>query len=416
MTTTIQATALPYSLADDAPFQLTVFFTHKLVGGQVQLSDYPAAADWVNTLAAGTLSLTTSVNPATPLPLRVVSQPDAAAWAGALPPDTPVAGFPEPKLSEADWHTNPASRLSDHAVDLHLAAITAAPTRRPPLAGNAVAGGLLTTLAALDQDGPLARLLREEKGRGQRAAQLAGRRLRDALTTIGPLTGPENSDQGHDRGYIPDPPAYQSEIIDVDSPIQVLLEDPDADNRLTKRLDGLVGKNLAGNPNLQLMVDAHAMRRYYERPEQPHPVDPPVGTPSGADDRAHRAARRGRQHRGRGADPARPADRRRPDHVEGGAGVTAAAAVRHVVQLPGAGGRPGRQLGAAGGHAAASPGPSGTRGAGRGPRAPRAGRRRLRPARRRRHQRGVAALAGRGARVRPDGDADLRAAHRAAVG
>ena len=32
MSTTLQATALPYSLADDAPFQLSVFFTHQLVG------------------------------------------------------------------------------------------------------------------------------------------------------------------------------------------------------------------------------------------------------------------------------------------------------------------------------------------------------------------------------------------------
>ena len=35
MPTTVLATALPHSLADDAPFQLTVFMTHKLVGRRV---------------------------------------------------------------------------------------------------------------------------------------------------------------------------------------------------------------------------------------------------------------------------------------------------------------------------------------------------------------------------------------------
>ncbi|HSK32984.1 MAG TPA: hypothetical protein VK903_05830, partial [Propionicimonas sp.] len=293
MPTTVQATALPYSLADDAPFQLTVFFTHKLTGGQTLLAAYPAAADWVGTLAGCTLTLTTSLDPATPIPLRVVTSPDAAAWAAVLPPDTPVDSFPEPRLSEETWRTNPASRMSDHAVDLHLAAITAAPARKPPLSGDPVAGGLLQTLAALDQDGPLSRLLREESVRARRDLLLPGQRLRDTLTTIGPLTGPEDVDpeRGH-RGEIGPPPPYQSEIPNTASPIQLLLDDPDADDRVTTRLDGLVGQNLAGNPGLQLIVDAHAMRRYYERPEQPQQAprtepDPDATPPPRPDRPAH---------------------------------------------------------------------------------------------------------------------------------
>ena len=145
MPTTVLATALPHSLADDAPFQLTVFVTHKLIDGPAEatLADFPAAADWVTTLAGCTLTLTTSLDPNAPLPLRMVSAPDAAAWAAVLPPTIPVGAFPTPKLSDETWRTNPASRMSDHAVDLHLAAITAAPTRRPGLAGDPVAGGLL---------------------------------------------------------------------------------------------------------------------------------------------------------------------------------------------------------------------------------------------------------------------------------
>ncbi|HEY0519144.1 MAG TPA: hypothetical protein VGC84_06590 [Ilumatobacteraceae bacterium] len=272
MTTTILATGLPHSLADDAPFQLTVFITHKLIDGPADatLADFPAAADWVNTLAGCTLTLSTSLDPNATLALRVVSNPDAASWVAVLPPTIPVDPFPTPTLSGETWRTNPASRMSDHAVDLHVAAMTAAPLRRPGLAGDPVAGALLDTFANLDQGGPLRRLLDDAPSRARRALQLPAQRLRDALTTIGPLTQIDETDQerGHGRELPPLPP-YQSTIVDQPSAVQVLLDDPEADLRVTRQLDGLVGQDLSGNPQLQMIVDAHAMRRYYERPEQP---------------------------------------------------------------------------------------------------------------------------------------------------
>lgn len=270
MPTTVLATALPYSLADDAPFHLTIFITHKLTGGGALLSGYPAAADWPGTLAGCTLMLTTSLNPGTALPLRVVSAADTGSWAAVLPPGTPVATFPTPVLSGETWRTNPASRMSDHAVDLQLAAITAAPALKPGLATDPVAGGLLETLANLDERGALRRLLRDAPARSRRALQVPAQRLRDALATIGPLTDPEDADpeRGHGRELPPLPP-YQSEMADNPSPVQVLLDDPNADLRVTRNLDRLIGRDLSANPQLQLMVDAHAMRRYYERPEQP---------------------------------------------------------------------------------------------------------------------------------------------------
>ena len=284
MTTTVMATALPYSLADDATFQLTIFFTHKLVGESTALSDYPAAVDWPTTLAGCTLGLTTSLAPATTLPLRVVSAPHSTAWTAVLPADrTTVAGFPTPRLSEETWRTNPASRMSDHAIDLQLAAITASPARRPGLQNDPVAEGLLETLANLDQRGPLRRLLNEAPQRARRDSQLPARRLKDTLATLGPLTEPEDLDpeRGHGRELPPLPP-YQSEITPVDSPVQILLDDPDADLRVTRQLDGLVGQDLSQDPQLQLIVDAHAMRRYYERPEQPQQKPRPEPDPNAA--------------------------------------------------------------------------------------------------------------------------------------
>ena len=64
--------------------------------------------------------------------------------------------------------------MSDHAVDLHLAAVTASPARRPRLAGDPVAGALLETMADLDRRGPLRRLLDDAAGRTRRDAAAAG--------------------------------------------------------------------------------------------------------------------------------------------------------------------------------------------------------------------------------------------------
>ncbi|WP_282947977.1 hypothetical protein [Cellulomonas endometrii] len=287
MPTTLLATALPHSLADDAPFHLTVFVTHKLVAGPGEpaaptLADFPPAADWVGTLAGCTLTLRTSLGAA--LPLRVVSAPDAGAWSAALPPGTRVAAFPAPAVSDAPWRTLPASRMSDHAVDLHLAAVTAAPTRRPGLAGDPVAEGLLETLAGLDRRGPLRQLLDDAPARARRALQLPARRLQEALTTVGPLTEPDPTEREPRRGReLPPLPPYQSEIADQPSPVEVLLDDPDADRRVTERLDAVAAQGPAEDPQLRLLADAHAVRRYYERPELPQPeprAEPdPAATP-----------------------------------------------------------------------------------------------------------------------------------------
>lgn len=277
MPTTVLATALPHSLADDAPFQLTVFFTHKLVGGGTALSGYPAAAGWIDTLTGCTLSLNTSLDPDTALPLRIVSTPDAAAWSAALPPETPVAVFPTPSLSTETWRTNPASRTSGEAIDLHLAAIAAAPTQRPGVSGDPIARGTLDALASLDQGGPLARLLEEAPSRERRRLLIYAQRLRDTLATIGPLAEPDEIAPDVER--LPKPPLYESTIEDHPSPIQVLLDDPDADLRVTARLDALIGEDLSNDPQLRMIVDAHAMRRYYERPEQPQPEPRAVPNP-----------------------------------------------------------------------------------------------------------------------------------------
>ena len=75
MPTTVLATALPHSLADDAPFQLTVFVTHKLVDGPPRcalgLPGRRRLGDHAGRMHAR--RWTTSLDPNAALPLRVVS-------------------------------------------------------------------------------------------------------------------------------------------------------------------------------------------------------------------------------------------------------------------------------------------------------------------------------------------------------
>ena len=253
MPTTVMATALPYSLAKDAPFQVSVFFTHKLTGDGATLADYPSALNWVDVLAAARLTLTIG---GTSAALQVVSAPDSSAWRSLLPGSVPVAPFPAPQLAASTIRSNPASRMSEHAIDVTLAAINASPGLRPRVWGTPLAEAVITTIAGLDPNGPVTGLLHRARRRGDQA--LLARRVADALATIGPLDGVAI---GRERGH---EPPHEVQPLAPDSALDGILGDLDADRRVSAALDGLLGKDLTGQPELRLLADAHAMGRYYE--------------------------------------------------------------------------------------------------------------------------------------------------------
>jgi hypothetical protein len=284
MTTTVLITALPISLAAGEQPHLSAFVTHKLIadaamGDAPTLADFPAAADWVATLAASTLTLTTSVDPDHAIPLTVVSVPAATAWAACLPPTTPVKAFPTPTYTDQEWRSLPASRLSDHAIDVHLAVATAAPTARPGVLGDPLAESVLGAIDQLEAGPTIRRLRNAQRTKAERDSLILRRRNEDATATIGPLTDALSREELRTG---PNLPPYRSETGDFPSAIEILLDDPDADVRLTERLDQLVAAEPA-DPQLRLLADAHATRRYYERPDEPQqdpkrlpPEPPPV--------------------------------------------------------------------------------------------------------------------------------------------
>ena len=263
-TTRVMATALPYSFADDATHHLTAFVTLKLDPGAAdgELADFPAAADWVGTLQAGSWELVTD-GTAIPLPLTVVpdadAPADAGAWAATLPPTTPVAGFPAPKVSDATWNSYPANRLSDRAVDLHLASVAAAPTTPPGVLGNPAVSGVLDRMSQVSDTVPLLRRMAEDRAR--RAEAILRRRTAEAAVSTGIRAG--RLDDG-----------YASSVAAQRSPIEVLLDDEGLDDRVTRLLDAELGQDHSGDPVTGLMADAHATRRYYDRPEEQTPYRP----------------------------------------------------------------------------------------------------------------------------------------------
>ncbi|MCL3862338.1 hypothetical protein [Actinotalea sp. K2] len=252
MTTThLLTTALPASRGARDRVHLTAFVTHKLVpdAADATLADFPAALDWVSTLQAGRFELLAS-HLAGPVPLTVVPDADAAAWRAVFPPHVPVEGYPAPTVSTAPWRSFPAHRTGDGAVDLHLLQLTAAPTSTPGVVGSPVLSGVVQVLAEVSV--AVRELLTMAERRSRRAEDLLARRTQEAQASL---------------GLVREAHGYPTRDQTTASAIEVLLADAEADTAITQYLDSLVGQDLSGAPELQLLVDAHTARRFYQRPE-----------------------------------------------------------------------------------------------------------------------------------------------------
>src|ERR1700757_1265102 len=109
-TTRVMTTVLPYSVDPNSSFHVSLFFSHRLVGGG-KLADYPAMVNWVKSLKAGTTTFTLHTD--TLDPVRCTPSLDAtseSAWEIAFPGDTAASDYPEPDVLQPDWKTYPANR------------------------------------------------------------------------------------------------------------------------------------------------------------------------------------------------------------------------------------------------------------------------------------------------------------------
>ncbi|MCK0113416.1 hypothetical protein MWU75_14800 [Ornithinimicrobium sp. F0845] len=271
-TTRFLATALPYSLAKDAPFHCSVFFTHRLTPEQpdATLADFPDAERWVRTLLEGRLVLVTDTAP-DGIPVRFVSTPDQDHFAAVFPADTPVAGFSTPTVTDQPWTSYPAHAMEGHAVATHIGSINHSPLTPPGVHGNPVVEAVFDQLQQFHE--PLGDLRSiAVDGLPQRDAQHLARKLDEASATL-----------GLDKRR-----SYPSEPNPWTSAIEMLLRDEGSSDLVTtRRLDALVAEpHDQLPPALQTLADVHAARRFYQREEvayEERPVEgattPPVEVP-----------------------------------------------------------------------------------------------------------------------------------------
>jgi hypothetical protein len=280
-TTRLMTTVLPYSVDPNGTFHVSLFFSHRLVGGG-KLADYPAMVNWVKSLKAGTTKFTLHTDTLDPVRCTpLLGAASESAWEIAFPGDTAASDYPEPDVLQPDWNTFPANRTPDHAFDAHNTSALASPVSRPAVATGPLAGELLTTFTDIDELRELIAALQNYRTRRDRVlldlADARDQAARDALTPTKPAPDPGTGGGGGDGPHL----GAQAVITPVRSPIDLLLSNGDFDAAITNYLEDL-NDQTANTPLKKMLRDVHAAAGYYNRPEE-QPQDPDTAAPPGPD-------------------------------------------------------------------------------------------------------------------------------------
>lgn len=123
--------ALPYSLAADAPFHVSLFFSPTIrTASPTTLATSTLFLDWAGTVRSGMdvqlfdqlgdIACEALLNPV-----------DARLWRALFPPSTLVASSAVPRWEQRKWRSFAARQVHDIARNLHMATIYADPTSKP---------------------------------------------------------------------------------------------------------------------------------------------------------------------------------------------------------------------------------------------------------------------------------------------
>lgn len=286
-TTRLMTTVLPHSVAPDADFHVSLFFTHRLIpdGAAGTLTDFPVLIDWPGALSGAqiTLRVNGSPDPIACRPLTAVLNP--AGWAAAFPASTTVTPFPAPKITQgAPWQSFPASAMGDHGLDAHYASVFSSPVTPPSVSSSRLATAVLAYCRRIDGIGPLlGEFTAHRRRRGAYEAAIDKAR-RDRAQSV--RDGCDCTDGG-DRG-LQQPESLLSTLFDRRPGEPSAFET--FDRAVSDHLSGL----LRGSPRPQpegpvvafapaagqaapverMLVDSHASAEYYRRPEESEP--PPL--------------------------------------------------------------------------------------------------------------------------------------------
>lgn len=242
-------TALPHSASPTAPFHVSLYLGHRLTpdGPTGTLADFRHVRDWTASVADAEITLFGHRAGQQPVVLatRRVGDLRTDLWAKVFPVELPVVGWEPKDLTATPWRTFPAHRMDVHAKGLHGAAITASAVVAPQPSELEFLGQLLGRFDGWGQLYELYERHRNSEKLGHRVRGVPGGGLMDALL---------QTDNRYDE--------QMTAQLDRDEP---------------GRVKGNNGPSAGAWSALDALVDAHAARRYYQRPEDAFDYAPAPG-------------------------------------------------------------------------------------------------------------------------------------------
>ncbi len=146
------ACALPHSVARNAPFHVSLFFSPTIrTTSRATLAASPLFVDWAEAVRSDlSVSLVDQAGEIACEPLLDPVNPEL--WRALFPPDTSIASWQLPSWEQRKWRSFAARQVHDIARNLHLATMYSNPTNKPSPTDHPLAGQLQRVFGSLDRN------------------------------------------------------------------------------------------------------------------------------------------------------------------------------------------------------------------------------------------------------------------------
>jgi hypothetical protein len=151
LTETCIACALPHSVARNAPFHVSLFFSPTIrTTSRALLASSPLFVEWAKAVRADLrVSL---VDQAGEIACEPLLEPvDPELWRALFQPDTPIASWLLPRWEQRKWRSFAARQVHDIARNLHLATMYSDPTNKPNPADHPLAEKIMRVFGGFDR-------------------------------------------------------------------------------------------------------------------------------------------------------------------------------------------------------------------------------------------------------------------------
>jgi hypothetical protein len=146
------ACALPHSVARNAPFHVSLFFSPTIrTTSRATLASSPLFVEWATAVRSDLrVSLVDQSREIGCEPLLAPVDPEL--WRALFPPDTAIASWQIPRWEQRKWRSFAARQVHDIARNLHLATMYSDPTNKPNPADHPLAERILRVFGGFDHN------------------------------------------------------------------------------------------------------------------------------------------------------------------------------------------------------------------------------------------------------------------------